>query len=313
MMDKKSKIYLAGHRGLVGSALLKKLKEQGYSNFLLREKEELNLRDQAAVSRFFQAERPEYVFLAAALVGGIHANDTYPADFIYDNLLIECNVIQASYLNQAKKLLFLGSSCIYPRNCPQPMKEEYLLTGPLEPTNEPYAVAKIAGIKMCQAYNKQYRTKFISVMPTNLYGPNDNYHPENSHVLPALISRFHQAKLENKPWVEAWGTGSPRREFYYSEDMAQACIFLMETYEGSEIVNIGCGQDLTIRELTQLVARAVGYLGEIRWNPSKPDGMPRKLLDVSRLHSLGFNQQTPLEEGLKLAYQDFLTNPNIRK
>ena len=313
MMDKKSKIYLAGHRGLVGSALLKKLKEQGYSNFLLREKEELNLRDQAAVSRFFQAERPEYVFLAAALVGGIHANDTYPADFIYDNLLIECNVIQAAYLNQAKKLLFLGSSCIYPRNCPQPMKEEYLLTGPLEPTNEPYAVAKIAGIKMCQAYNKQYRTKFISVMPTNLYGPNDNYHPENSHVLPALISRFHQAKLENKPWVEAWGTGSPRREFYYSEDMAQACIFLMETYEGSEIVNIGCGQDLTIRELTQLVARAVGYLGEIRWNPSKPDGMPRKLLDVSRLHSLGFNQQTPLEEGLKLAYQDFLTNPNIRK
>jgi GDP-L-fucose synthase len=312
-MNKKAKIYLAGHQGLVGSAMLKKLGEQGYSNLLLRDLKELNLRDQAAVNSFFDREKPEYVFLAAALVGGIHANNTYPADFIYDNLLIECNVIQAAYVNHVKKLLFLGSSCIYPRNCPQPMKEEYLLTGPLEPTNEPYAVAKIAGIKMCQAYNKQYGTKFISVMPTNLYGPNDNYHPENSHVLPALISRFHQAKTEKKPWVEAWGTGSPRREFYYSEDMAEACIYLMQNYEDSQIVNIGCGEDLTIKELTILVAGAVGYQGEIRWNTAKPDGMPQKLLDVSRLHSLGFNRHTPLEEGLKLAYQDFMTNPNIRK
>jgi GDP-L-fucose synthase len=247
------------------------------------------------------------------MVGGIHANNTYPADFIYDNLLIECNVIHASYLSRVKKLLFLGSSCVYPRDCPQPMKEEYLLTGPLEPTNEPYAVAKIAGIKMCQAYNKQYGTKFISVMPTNLYGPNDNYHPLNSHVLPALIRRFHQAKIENKPFVEAWGTGSPRREFYYSEDMAAACIFLMETYDGSQMVNIGCGQDMTIRELTVLVAQTVGYQGQIRWDGSKPDGTPRKLLDVSRLHALGWTRHTPLEEGLKLAYRDFLENPKIRK
>ena len=312
-MEKNAKVYVAGHAGLVGSALLKKLREQGYSNFLIRDKKDLNLRDQAAVNSFFDREKPEYVFLAAALVGGIHANNPSPADFIYDNLLIECNIIQAAHVIQVKKLLFLGSSCIYPRNCPQPMKEEYLLTGPLEPTNEPYAVAKIAGIKMCQAYNRQYGTKFISVMPTNLYGPNDNYHPDNSHVLPALISRFHKAKLEHKPWVEAWGTGSPRREFYYSEDMAEACIYLMQNYEDSQIVNIGCGQDLTIKELTILVAMAVGYQGEIRWNPAKPDGMPQKLLDVSRLHGLGFTRHTPLEEGLKLAYHDFLTNANIRK
>ena len=312
-MEKSSKIYVAGHAGLVGSAMLKQLKGKGYHNIILREMSQLNLRDQPAVGEFFQAEKPEYVFLAAAMVGGIHANNTYPADFIYDNLLIECNVIHASYLSRVKKLLFLGSSCIYPRDCPQPMKEEYLLTGPLEPTNEPYAVAKIAGIKMCQAYNKQYGTKFISVMPTNLYGPNDNYHPLNSHVLPALIRRFHQAKRENKPFVEAWGTGSPRREFYYSEDMAAACIFLMETYDGSQMVNIGCGQDMTIRELTVLVAQTVGYQGQIRWDGSKPDGTPRKLLDVSRLHALGWTRHTPLEEGLKLAYRDFLENPKIRK
>ncbi|HAD82263.1 MAG: GDP-fucose synthetase [Candidatus Edwardsbacteria bacterium RIFOXYD12_FULL_50_11] len=312
-MEKSSKIYVAGHAGLVGSAMLKQLKGKGYHNIILREMSQLNLRDQPAVGEFFQAEKPEYVFLAAAMVGGIHANNTYPADFIYDNLLIECNVIHASYLSRVKKLLFLGSSCIYPRDCPQPMKEEYLLTGPLEPTNEPYAVAKIAGIKMCQAYNKQYGTKFISVMPTNLYGPNDNYHPLNSHVLPALIRRFHQAKIENKPFVEAWGTGSPRREFYYSEDMAAACIFLMETYDGSQMVNIGCGQDMTIRELTVLVAQTVGYQGQIRWDGSKPDGTPRKLLDVSRLHALGWTRHTPLEEGLKLAYRDFLENPKIRK
>ena len=312
-MEKSSKIYVAGHAGLVGSAMLKQLKGKGYHNIILREMSQLTLRDQPAVGEFFQAEKPEYVFLAAAMVGGIHANNTYPADFIYDNLLIECNVIHASYLSRVKKLLFLGSSCIYPRDCPQPMKEEYLLTGPLEPTNEPYAVAKIAGIKMCQAYNKQYGTKFISVMPTNLYGPNDNYHPLNSHVLPALIRRFHQAKIENKPFVEAWGTGSPRREFYYSEDMAAACIFLMETYDGSQMVNIGCGQDMTIRELTVLVAQTVGYQGQIRWDGSKPDGTPRKLLDVSRLHALGWTRHTPLEEGLKLAYRDFLENPKIRK
>lgn len=312
-MDKNAKIYVAGHAGLVGSAMLKQLKEKGYHNIILREMDQLNLRDQSSVGEFFQVEKPEYVFLAAALVGGIHANNTYPADFIYDNLLIECNVIHASYLNKVKKLLFLGSSCIYPRECPQPMKEEYLLTGPLEPTNEPYAVAKIAGIKMCQAYNKQYGTKFISVMPTNLYGPNDNYHPLNSHVLPALIRRFHEAREANRPYVEAWGTGSPRREFYYSEDMAAACIFLMETYDGSEIVNIGCGQDMTIRELTALVAKTVGYQGQIRWDESKPDGTPRKLLDVTRLHGLGWTKHTPLEEGLKLAYRDFLENPKIRK
>jgi len=311
-MEKNSKIYVAGHTGLVGSAMLKMLKARGYSNFVLKDMNELNLRNQAEVNDFFAAEKPEYVFLAAAMVGGIHANNTYPADFIYDNLLIECNVVHASYLNRVKKLLFLGSSCIYPRECPQPMKEEYLLTGPLEPTNEPYAVAKIAGIKMCQAYNRQYGTRFISVMPTNLYGPNDNYHPLNSHVLPALIRRFHEAKADNKPFVEAWGTGSPRREFYYSEDMAEACIFLMETYDGSEIVNIGCGQDLTIKELTELVAKAVGYQGQIRWDASKPDGTPQKLLDVSRLHALGWTKHTPLEEGLKLAYADFLNNPKIR-
>jgi GDP-L-fucose synthase len=312
-MEKNAKIYVAGHKGLVGSAMVKVLQEKGYHNFVFRELGELNLRDQHAVNRFFEQDKPEYVFLAAAMVGGIHANNTYPADFIYDNLLIECNVIHASYLNGVKKLLFLGSSCIYPRECPQPMKEEYLLTGPLEPTNEPYAIAKIAGIKMCQAYNLQYGTKFISVMPTNLYGPNDNYHPMNSHVLPALIRRFHEAKAENKPFVEAWGTGAPRREFYYSEDMAAACIYLMETYDGSEIVNIGCGQDMTIRELTELVARTVGYKGEIRWDSSKPDGTPQKLLDVSRLHALGWNKHTSLEDGLKLAYADFLKNPNIRK
>jgi len=313
MMDKNNKIFIAGHTGLVGSAMLKKLKEAGYTNFVLRDMNRLNLRDQAAVNQFFAKEKPEYVFLAAAIVGGIHANNTYPADFIYDNLLIECNVIHASYLNQVKKLLFLGSSCIYPRKCPQPMKEEYLLTGPLEPTNEPYAVAKIAGIKMCQAYNRQYGTKFISVMPTNLYGPNDNYHPFNSHVMPALIRRFHEAKEAGKQYVEAWGTGSPRREFYYSEDMAEACIYLMETYDGSQIVNIGCGQDMTIKELTELVAKTVGYQGEIRWDSTKPDGMPQKLLDVSRLRALGWIKHTPLEAGLKMAYADFLNNPEIRK
>ena len=312
-MELTDKIYVAGHRGLVGSAIIKILQESGYQNLVLRTKEELNLRDQAKVESFFTRERPRHVFLAAALVGGIHANSTYPADFIYDNLLIQGNVINAAYRYGAEKLLFLGSSCIYPRLCPQPMKEEYLLTGPLEPTNESYAVAKIAGIKLCQAYNRQYGTRFISVMPTNLYGPNDNYHPLNSHVLPALIRRFHEAKTEGHPEVTAWGTGAPRREFLYSEDMADACVYLMNRYEGNEIVNIGCGQDRTISELTELVAATVGYKGQIVWDHTKPDGMPRKLLDVTRLHGLGWNKYTPIETGLALAYRDYLENQNIKK
>ncbi|MDI6740854.1 MAG: GDP-L-fucose synthase [Candidatus Edwardsbacteria bacterium] len=313
-MDKHAKIYVAGHKGLVGSALLRTLKEKGYVNFVLRASDELNLRDQTAVNAFFESEKPEYVFLAAAIVGGIYANNTYPADFIYDNLLIECNVINAAYQNGAQKLLFLGSSCIYPRLAPQPIKEEYLLTGPLEPTNEAYAIAKIAGIKLCQSYNKQYGTRFIAVMPTNLYGPNDNYHPENSHVLPALIRRFHESKEANAPSVTAWGTGAPRREFMYSLDMADACVHLMETYDGEEIVNIGTGTDVTISELTQLVAAVTGYRGEIRWDPAKPDGMPRKLLDISRLRALGWARQpVSLEEGLRLTYEDFLSNPALRR
>lgn len=312
-MELVDKIYVAGHRGLVGSALVKMLRSSGYQNLVLRTKEELNLRDQAEVESFFLRERPKHVFLAAALVGGIHANSTYPADFIYDNLLIQCNVINAAYRNGTEKLLFLGSSCIYPRLCPQPMKEEYLLTGPLEPTNEPYAVAKIAGIKMCQAYNRQYGTRYISVMPTNLFGPNDNYHPLNSHVLPALIRRFHEAKIEGRAEVVVWGTGSPRREFLYSEDMADACLYLMNHYDGNEIVNIGCGQDRTIGELTDLVAATVGYQGKIVWDRTKPDGMPRKLLDVTRLHQLGWNRYTPLEKGLDMVYRDFLENKDIRK
>jgi GDP-L-fucose synthase len=321
-----SRIYVAGHRGLVGSAILRNLQGRGYTNFLLRSRAELDLERQADVEAFFAKERPEYVFLAAARVGGIHANSAYPAEFIYDNLLIECNVIQAAYRSGVRKLLFLGSSCIYPRNAPQPMREEYLLTGELEPTNEPYAVAKIAGIKLCQSYNRQYGTRFLSVMPTNLYGPNDNYHPLNSHVLPALVRRFHEARqrLDGIPcsgdggpggadpaispdgaWVQAWGTGSPRREFMYSDDMADACVFLMERYAGGEIVNIGTGEDITIRELTELVAKAVGYRGEVRWDPTKPDGMERKLLDVSRLHGLGWRHRTTLEDGLHLTIADY--------
>lgn len=307
-MDKNARIFIAGHGGLVGSALLRRLEARGFGNFVLRTHRELDLENGEDVRRFFNEARPEYVFLAAAKVGGIYANNTYPANFIYNNLLIQVNVINSAYEAKARKLLFLGSSCIYPKLAPQPIREEHLLTGPLEPTNEPYAVAKIAGIKMCQAYNRQYGTDFISVMPTNLYGPGDNYDSMNSHVLPALIRRFHEAKVEGKPGVEAWGTGSPRREFMYSDDMADACIHLMEHYSGDEIVNIGTGEDITIRELTELVARAVGYGGEIRWDTSKPDGTPRKLLDVSKLHGLGFRHQTGLAEGIALAYQDFLKN-----
>jgi GDP-L-fucose synthase len=310
-MDKSSKIYVAGHTGLVGSAILRCLQSQGYKNFILRTHPELDLEVQKDVEDFFKNERPEYVFLAAAKVGGIYANNTYPADFIYNNLIIETNVVQSAHFHGVKKLLFLGSSCIYPRLAPQPMKEEYLLTGELEPTNEPYAIAKIAGIKLCQSYNRQYGTNFISVMPTNLYGPKDNYDPMTSHVLPALMRRFHEAKIDKVPFVEAWGTGTPRREFMYSEDMAEACVFLMETVDASQLtphgfINIGTGEDITIRELTDLIAETVGYNGEIRWDPTKPDGMPRKLLDVSFLHSLGWKHKTSLKEGLHLTYNDFL-------
>jgi GDP-L-fucose synthase len=305
-MNPAARIYIAGHRGLVGSAILRNLQARGYANFVLRTHAELELERQADVETFFDTERPEYVFLAAAKVGGIHANNTYPADFIYDNLLIECNIIHAAFKHGVKKLLFLGSSCIYPRHAPQPMKEEYLLSGELEPTNEPYAVAKIAGIKLCQSYNRQYGTNFISVMPTNLYGVNDNYHPVNSHVLPALIRRFHEAKVDGRPTVEAWGTGTPRREFMYADDMADACVFLMQNYSGNDFVNIGTGEEITIRELTEMVALTVGYRGEIRWDPTKPDGMERKLLDVSRLHGMGWRHKHSMHEGLIVAYEDFL-------
>ena len=310
-MDKSSKIYVAGHTGLVGSAILQELKSQGYNNLILRTHQELDLEIQKEVNDFFEREKPEYVFLAAAKVGGIYANSTYPADFIYNNLIIETNVIHASYKYGVKKLLFLGSSCIYPKLASQPMKEEYLLTGELEPTNEPYATAKIAGIKLCQSFNRQYGTHFISVMPTNLYGPNDDYDPMNSHVIPGLIRRFHEAKIERKPFIEAWGTGSPQREFMYSDDMADACIFLMETLHASQLtphgfINIGTGEDISIRELAILIAEVIGYKGEIRWDNTKPDGTPQKLLDVSRLHRLGWKHKTSLKDGLRLTYKDFL-------
>ncbi len=325
-MNKDSKIYVAGGTGMVGSAIIKCLLAEGYwniiSNYHIKKPlasslqphtsgvnfVQLDLEIQKDVEEFFKNERPEYVFLAAAKVGGIYANNTYPADFIYNNLIIEANVVHSAYLHGVRKLLFLGSSCIYPRLATQPMKEEYLLTGELEPTNEPYAIAKIAGIKLCQSYNRQYGTNFISVMPTNLYGPNDNYDPMTSHVLPALIRRFHQAKIDKIPFVEAWGTGTPRREFMYSEDMAEACVFLMNDYDGDKIVNIGTGEDITIRELADLIAEVVGYKEEIRWDTSKLDGTPRKLLDVSFLHSMGWKHKITLEEGLRLTYDDFLKN-----
>jgi GDP-L-fucose synthase len=311
-MNPSSKIYIAGHTGLVGSAILRMLQSQGYNNLILRTHQELDLEIQKDVNEFFDRERPEYVFLAAAKVGGIYANNTFLADFIYNNLIIQVNVIHAAYKFGVKKLLFLGSSCIYPRLAPQPMKEEYLLTGPLEPTNEPYAVAKIAGIKMCQAYNRQYGTNFVSVMPTNLYGPNDNYDLMDSHVLPALIRRFHEAKIQELPFVEVWGTGTPRREFMYSLDMAEACIFLMENYNSGEIINIGTGEDITIRELAALISEVIGYKGEIRWDNTKPDGTPQKLLDVSRLHSMGWKHKTSLKDGLRLTYQAFLKSQETK-
>ena len=309
MMDRNGKIYVAGHRGMVGSAIVRALEKNGYHNIVTRTHKELDLTRQDAVEAFFEEEKPDYVFLAAAKVGGIVANNDAPADFLYENMILEMNVIHSAFKNNVKKLMFLGSSCIYPRMCPQPIKEEYLLTGALEQTNEAYALSKISGLKYCEYLNRQYHTDYISVMPTNLYGPNDNYHPTHSHVLPALIRRFHEAKVDNLPYVTCWGTGKPLREFLYVDDLADACVFLMNNYSGNETVNLGTGKELTIMELTELVAKVIGYTGEIRWDSSKPDGTPRKLLDVSKLESLGWHYKIELEEGIRLSYQDFLTNP----
>ena len=308
-MEKHSKIYIAGHRGMVGSALYRKLKATGYTNFVQRTSLELDLRNQQAVQDFFEAEKPDYVFFAAAKVGGIMANNTYRAEFIYDNLVMQNNVIHASYLQKVKKLLFLGSSCIYPKMAPQPLKEEFLLTGLLEPTNEPYAIAKIAGIKMCDAYRSQYGCNFISVMPTNLYGPNDNYDLNSSHVLPALIRKIHEARINGDTSVTIWGTGKPKREFLHADDLAEACFFLMENYNEDGLVNIGTGKDLEIGELALLIKEIVGFKGEIIHDLSKPDGTPRKLMDVSKLHRLGWKHKINLEEGLKMVYEEFEKNP----
>ncbi|GAB3328280.1 GDP-L-fucose synthase [Larkinella ripae] len=310
-MEKDAKIYVAGHRGMVGSALVRKLQSEGFENLVVRTSSELDLRNQAAVEDFFATEKPDYVFLAAAKVGGIVANNTYRADFLYENLLIEANIIHQAYRTEVKKLLFLGSSCIYPKLAPQPLKEEYLLSGFLEQTNEPYAIAKITGIKLCESYRRQYGCNFISAMPTNLYGPNDNYNLQNSHVLPALIRKFHEAKANNQPTVEVWGTGSPRREFLHADDLADACFFLMENYDDELFVNIGTGVDETIRELVDQVRQVVGYEGEVHWNTDKPDGTPRKLMDVSRLHALGWKHTTSLKDGLEVTYQDFLAHEEV--
>ena len=304
-MNKDSKIYLAGHTGLVGSAILRNLKSKGFKNIITRDISKLDLTSQQATAEFFAKEKPEYVFLAAAKVGGIKANNDFPAEFIFQNLSIQNNIIHNAYLNSAKKLLFLGSSCIYPRDCPQPIKEEYFMTGPLEKTNDAYAIAKIAGIKMCQSYNKQYGTKFISVMPTNLYGPNDNFDLETSHVLPALVRRFHEAKIQKKDDVETWGTGKPKREFLHVDDLADACMYLMNNYEDSEIVNIGTGEDISIANLAELIREVVGFEGKIVNDLSKPDGTPRNLLDVSRLHRLGWIHKIGLKEGIKMTYEWF--------
>ncbi len=299
-------IYVAGHGGMVGSAIVRALQKEGYTNIITRSSSQLDLRSQAATEAFLVATRPEYMVIAAAKVGGIHANNTYRADFLYDNLAIEMNLIHGAYQHGVKKLLFLGSSCIYPKMAPQPLKEEYLLTGPLEPTNEPYAVAKIAGIKLCEAYFDQYGCRFISAMPTNLYGPGDNYHPENSHVLPALIRRFHEAKIARQPEVVIWGSGKPLREFLYADDLADACVFLMKSYEDRQFVNIGSGQEISIAELAKLVAEIVGFAGSLVFDSSKPDGTPRKLMDSSRINAMGWHPQTSLRHGIAQAYQDFL-------
>lgn len=303
-MEKNSKIYIAGHNGMVGSAILRKLRKEGYENLVVRSSKELDLRDQIKVGRFFEKEKPDYVFLAAARVGGIVANNMYKAEFLYDNLMIEANVIHQSYITQVKKLLFLGSSCIYPKLAPQPLKEDFLLTGPLEATNEPYAIAKIAGIKMCDAYRDQYGCNFISVMPTNLYGPNDNYDLNTSHVLPALLRKIHEAKENNDDKVVVWGTGKPRREFLHADDLADACYFLMENYSEHGLINIGIGEDISIEELAELIKNVVGFDGEIVYDASKPDGTPRKLMDVSKLTSLGWKASIPLMDGIKKVYQE---------
>ena len=309
MMKKDAKIYVAGHRGMVGSAICRELERQGYTNIITRTHAQLDLCRQDAVDAFFAEEKPEYVFLAAAKVGGIQANSEAPADFMYQNMMLEMNVIHSAWRTGCRKLEFLGSSCIYPRMAPQPMKEDCLLTSPLEETNEAYALAKIAGLKYCAYLNKQYGTDYISVMPTNLYGPNDNYHPEHSHVLPALIRRFHEAKEAGAPSVTCWGDGSPLREFLYVDDLANLCVYLMNHYSGDETVNAGSGKEISIRELAELVARVVDYRGEILWDTSKPNGTPRKLLDVSKAAALGWRYKMELEDGIRLAYQDFLNNP----
>lgn len=305
-MEKQDKIYIAGHRGMVGSAICRNLAAKGFSNIITRSSAELDLRDQKAVHDFFEQEKPAYVFLAAAKVGGIVANNTYRADFLYDNLLIQSNIIHAAWKNKVTKLMFLGSSCIYPKLAPQPLKEEYLLTGPLEATNEPYAIAKIAGIKLCEAYGDQYGCNFISVMPTNLYGTGDNYHPSNSHVLPGLLRRFHEARENNLQEVTVWGSGTPRREFLHADDLAEACFYLMQHYNEKSLVNIGTGEDLSIAELAALIKKTVGYTGQITFDTTKPDGTPRKLMDVTKIHALGWQHRIPLEKGILLAYQDFL-------
>ncbi len=305
-MNKKDKIYVAGYRGMVGSALVRKLVEKGFQQLLLKNSTELDLRNQESVNAFFESEKPDHVFMAAAKVGGIMANNTLRGEFLYDNVMIQSNVIHAAYKTRVKKLMFLGSSCIYPKLAPQPLKEDYLLTGELEPSNEPYAIAKIAGIKMCEAYRNQYGCNFISVMPTNLYGPNDNYDLNNSHVLPALIRKFHEAKVEGKPFVTVWGSGAPRREFLYSDDLAEACFFLMENYNEPGFLNIGTGEDIEIRELALLIKKIVGYPGEVRQDLSKPDGTPRKLLDITKLSAMGWKAKTGLEEGIRKVYSEFI-------
>lgn len=315
-MQHNDKIYVAGHRGMVGSAMVRELEKNGFTNIVFRTSKELDLRNEQAVKAFFETEKPAYVFLAAAKVGGIVANNTYRAEFLYDNLMIQNNIIHQSYLAGVKKLMFFGSSCIYPKLAPQPLKEEYLLTGLLEPTNEPYAIAKIAGIKMCEAYRHQYGCNFIAVMPTNLYGLNDNYHPQNSHVLPALIRKFHEAKESNAPFVEIWGTGSPLREFLFADDLAQACLHLMLTYDDAQFVNIGCGEDLSIKELAETIKTVIGYQGELKFDSTKPDGTPRKLMDVEKVFATGWRPKIGLSEGIQIAYADFLsknaTSPSIQ-
>jgi GDP-L-fucose synthase len=305
-LDKSSKIYVAGHRGMVGSAIVRKLNDEGFLNIIVRTSNELDLRNQKAVNNFFEKEKPDYVFLAAAKVGGIYANNTYRAEFLYDNLMIQSNVIHASYKYEVKKLLFLGSSCIYPKLAPQPLKEEYLLTGSLESTNEPYAIAKIAGIKMCDAYRSQYGCNFISVMPTNLYGPNDNYDLNNSHVLPALLRKFHQARIKGEPYVTVWGSGTPMREFLHVDDLADACFYLMMNYNEPGFINIGTGKDISIKELALLIKEIVGYKGDIKFDTSKPDGTPRKLLDVSKLHALGWKHKIELKQGIQMVYEEVI-------